>query len=175
LAFNKIVDKVELPLKQVIRRHVPQQEVHGVLCESLVKIWQALPGYQEKGQFLAFCKKIALRTCYDFWRVHYRRIEIQETNLQEAARTFENWLESRDKENWLEGQRLVDLRGILDTALSDMCPEDRMVIQMVYLEERPAAEAAEVMGISWANVKVRLFRARKRLRKRLIDMGVGSL
>jgi RNA polymerase sigma-70 factor (ECF subfamily) len=166
---------VEVPLRQLVTRNVPVQEVSGVLSESMVKIWQALPKYQEKGQFLAFCKKIALRTCYDFWRGYYRNTEVQEADLTKASRTFENWLESRDKESWLEGQRLMELRSVLDAAMSDMCPEDRMVLQMVYLEQRSAMEAAEVMGISWANVKVRLFRARKRLKMRLIKMGVRSL
>ena len=39
-----------------------------------------------------------------------------------------------------------------------------MVLTMVHLEDCPVAEVAEHLGWSIANVKVRAFRARKKLR-----------
>ena len=45
-----------------------------------------------------------------------------------------------------------------------------MVVTLTHLEERPVAEAAEMLGISVPNVKVRAFRARKKLRDLLGDV-----
>jgi len=45
-----------------------------------------------------------------------------------------------------------------------------MVVTLTHLEERPVAEAAEMLGISVPNVKVRAFRARKKLRDLLGDI-----
>ena len=42
-----------------------------------------------------------------------------------------------------------------------------MVVKLTHLEERPVAEAAEMLGISVPNVKVRAFRARRKLRELL--------
>ena len=40
-----------------------------------------------------------------------------------------------------------------------------MALTLVYLEERPVREAAELLGWSAANVKVRSLRARRKLRR----------
>jgi RNA polymerase sigma-70 factor (ECF subfamily) len=45
-----------------------------------------------------------------------------------------------------------------------------MVIEIVHIEERPVKEAAAALGWSAANVKVRAFRARRRLRRILGEM-----
>jgi DNA-directed RNA polymerase specialized sigma24 family protein len=46
----------------------------------------------------------------------------------------------------------------------DLSAADRMVLELVYLEDRPVIEAGELLGLGTVNVKVRLFRAWKRLR-----------
>ena len=45
-----------------------------------------------------------------------------------------------------------------------------MVVTLTHLEERPVAEAAELLGLSVPNVKVRAFRARKKLRELLANV-----
>jgi RNA polymerase sigma-70 factor (ECF subfamily) len=57
---------------------------------------------------------------------------------------------------------------ILDVALGSLSPKDRMVLELVYLEGRSLKEAAALMELSLANVKVRLFRSRKKLHELLI-------
>ena len=45
------------------------------------------------------------------------------------------------------------------------CPADRLVVTLVHLKEKSVAEASALTGWSCAGVKVRAFRARKRLQK----------
>lgn len=61
-------------------------------------------------------------------------------------------------------------RELLDRALSRLSPEDRMVIEIVHIEERPVKEAAVALGWSAGNVKVRALRARRKLRGILGEM-----
>lgn len=56
---------------------------------------------------------------------------------------------------------------VLDWALGHLSAEDRMAIELVYLEGMSGKETAELLGWSTANVKIRTFRARKKLRKLL--------
>ncbi len=56
-----------------------------------------------------------------------------------------------------------EAREILDWALDRLSAEDRMVLELVYLEGLSVKEAAGQLGWSTANVKVRLFRSRKKL------------
>ena len=52
----------------------------------------------------------------------------------------------------------------LDWALAQLSPENRLVLTLVHLEGRPAREAADLLGWSLVNVKVRCHRARQKLR-----------
>mgnify|MGYP001100848515 CR=1 FL=1 len=60
--------------------------------------------------------------------------------------------------------------ALLDRALGRLSPKDRLVIEIVHIDERPVKEAAAMLGWSTANVKVRSFRARKKLRAILEEM-----
>jgi DNA-directed RNA polymerase specialized sigma24 family protein len=48
-------------------------------------------------------------------------------------------------------------------ALRALAPQQRAAVALFYLEDRPMAEIAQILGCSKATVKVHLFRARKRL------------
>jgi RNA polymerase sigma-70 factor (ECF subfamily) len=61
-------------------------------------------------------------------------------------------------------------RDLMMRALALLSPADRAVIELVHLEERPVKEAADMLGWSTANVKVRAHRSRKKLRKILEKM-----
>lgn len=53
---------------------------------------------------------------------------------------------------------------LLEWALSKLAPEDRMVIELVYLEGYSGREAANLLGWSVSNVKVRSFRLKRKLK-----------
>ena len=56
---------------------------------------------------------------------------------------------------------------VLNWALDRLSPEDRMVLELIYLEGLSGKEAADLLGWSVANVKVRSLRARRKLRNLL--------
>jgi RNA polymerase sigma-70 factor (ECF subfamily) len=91
-----------------------------------------------------------------------------------------------DRAEWLEGtmadesgasfessESRMMARDVMMRALSRLSPKDRAVIELVHLEERPVKEAAEMLGWSVANVKVRAHRSRRKLRKILEKMEAG--
>ena len=68
-----------------------------------------------------------------------------------------------------ENGQIADAKEILEWALNKLSAADRMVIDLVYLEERSHKEAAALLGWSVATVKIRAYRARKILHKTLIQ------
>ena len=60
-----------------------------------------------------------------------------------------------------------ETREILEWALGKLTPEDRMIILLVHFEGYTIHEVADFLGFTRANVKVRAFRARKKLRETL--------
>ena len=63
-----------------------------------------------------------------------------------------------------------EARELLDRALEKLAPADRMVLELVYLEGLALKEVAALTGWSLANVKVRAFRSRTRLKNILGDV-----
>jgi RNA polymerase sigma-70 factor (ECF subfamily) len=53
--------------------------------------------------------------------------------------------------------------------MEGLSPEDRMVLTLVHMEGYTTAEAAELLRWSVPKVKIRAYRARKKLRKTLSD------
>ena len=61
---------------------------------------------------------------------------------------------------------------MLSLVLDQLAPMDRMVLTLTYLEERSTKETAEMLDISVPNVKVRAFRAKKKLKSFLKRHGI---
>ncbi len=80
---------------------------------------------------------------------------------------LENVLSGQSEQSFHEKGEQAEAREVLNWALNELSAEDRMVLELVYLEGLSGREAAEILGWSVANVKVRSFRSRKKLRKRL--------
>ena len=68
----------------------------------------------------------------------------------------------------------ADLRSALSAAVADLSPEYRAVVVLHDVEGLPMAEVAESAGITVANAKTRLHRARLFLRKRLAVFMEGT-
>ena len=57
----------------------------------------------------------------------------------------------------------VEIRSHLEKALASLDPEDASILSFYYLEELSVEEIVTVTGLGASNVKVKLFRSRKKL------------
>lgn len=53
---------------------------------------------------------------------------------------------------------------LLDWALGQLAPDDRVVLTLTHMDGQTLADVADLMGWSVSKVKVRSFRARRKLR-----------
>ncbi|MBU0989461.1 MAG: sigma-70 family RNA polymerase sigma factor, partial [Proteobacteria bacterium] len=101
----------------------------------------------------------------------YRTRESPMSALSERHREWLECVISSESNASADGRaRQEEAKEVLAWALDRLSPEDRMVVEMVYLEGMTGREAAELLGWSTANVKVRAFRSRRRLRKLLTGL-----
>jgi RNA polymerase sigma-70 factor (ECF subfamily) len=77
----------------------------------------------------------------------------------------------QSKEQYERFSRQKEARDALEWALSHLSTRERMVLELVSLKEYSVKEAARLLGWSSANVKVRAFRARGKLKKLFEDSG----
>ena len=167
-AFESVILRHRVHVLTIVKKHVPENAVEETAQEAFVRAYQALPTFKGTGAFSQWLSSIVVRTCYDYWRKAYRSREIPISALTERhSEWLEEVISQRPEEAPDEREPQMEAREILNWALGKLSAGDRMVLELVYLEGCSVQEAAELLGWSKANVKVRSFRARMKLEKLL--------
>jgi RNA polymerase sigma-70 factor (ECF subfamily) len=174
-AFELLLERYQDLVLKIVKKHTPYDQAEEIVQDVFIRAYQSLPTFRGKSTFKQWLSSVAVKTCYDFWRKRYRSRELPMSSLSEA---HQNWLEgvisNQSMAEFNQQSSQQEAREVLDWALERLSAQDRMVIELVYLEGLSVKEAAELLGWSTANVKIRSFRARKVLQKlleELIDNG----
>jgi RNA polymerase sigma-70 factor (ECF subfamily) len=167
-AFESVILRHRVLVLTIVKKHVPEDAVEETAQEAFVRAYQSLPTFKGTGAFSQWLSSIVVRTCYDYWRKAYRSREIPMSALNEKhAQWLEEVISQMPEEAPDEREPQMEAREILNWALGKLSAGNRMVLELVYLEGCSVKEAAELLGWSKANVKVRSFRARMKLEKLL--------
>lgn len=167
-AFEILIERYSNFVFAIVGRHVPSAEVDAVAHEVFVQAFRSLAAYRREGEFSKWLAGICVRTCAGFWRRRYRNREVPLSTLSEnQGQWLDKVLSSQADADFAAAGRQAEAREILDWALSRLPAQERMVLELVHLEGRSVKETAQLMDLSSANVKVRAFRARKKLKKLL--------
>ncbi|MDM8551004.1 RNA polymerase sigma factor [Desulfobacterales bacterium HSG2] len=168
-SFEHLLKKYKNYVFKIVNKHVPYDQVEETAQDVFVRAYQSLPKFEGRSSFKQWLAKITVRTCYDFWRKTYKNRELPMSSLTENQK---DWLEKvisdQASQSFYEEVTREEAREVLNYALDRLSSEDRMVLELVYLEGLSGKEAADLLGWSVANVKVRAFRSRKKLHKLLV-------
>lgn len=149
----------------VARKHVPFDCLDDTVQDAFLRAYRSLQTFRN-GSMATWLSTITLRTCYDFWRERYRCAEYPVSAFTDRHQAWlDEAMSDRSNESYLEKGRQAEAREILDHMLDKLSPGDRMALELVYLEGCSVKEAARLLGWSVPNVKVRLFRSRRKLRE----------
>lgn len=127
-------------------------------CEELVQdvfveAYFGLRRYRGDAPFLHWLRRIATRVGYRYWKKQAR---------EQPQVPLEEWDGADGQDDSMDPARAGQ---ILHALLTRLPPEDRLVLTLMYLEECRTDEVAARMGWNRAMVKMRAYRARKKLRK----------
>lgn len=165
-AGRALVERLHPLVARIVRRHLPVRTDEEDLVQSVfLKIFDRLETYRPRAgvPFEHWVSRVAVRTCLDALRSERRRPEWRWSDLPEDQAAGLEFLLSAHA----EPPPLTDAsaRELLERLLGQLRPPDRLVIQLLDLEEKTVADIAALTGWSRTGVKVRAFRARRRLRK----------
>lgn len=132
-------------------------DLDDLVQEVFLRIWRGLGKYRGEAPLEHWVMRVAVRTCYDFLRRNRRRRE-NEVLVENSDRGS---VDGRAE----EGLRSRDAWEIVQAGMRKLDARERLILTLMELEERPVAEVSELTGWSASNVKVRAFRARKKLRE----------
>lgn len=155
---------------RIVRGHRPRQETEEDLAQEVfLKVLTRLDRYEARSgvPFTHWVSRLAVRTCLDRLRSERRRPEIACTDLSPEDSQWIDYLVGggecpQDGSPGTADFSAIELVGRL---LSNLSPDDRLVIQLLDLDQKSVREISELTGWSRPAVKVRAFRARHRLRK----------
>jgi RNA polymerase sigma-70 factor, ECF subfamily len=169
--FAEIIDRYQSHVARIVGRHVPVDRVSEVAHDVFVRAYGSLGQFSGSVPFDHWLAGIAVRTCYDFWRA-VKRNELPVSALtSEHQQWIERALTVQSEHDFRQEAKGREAREVLDWGLKQLSAENRLVLTLVHLEGHSVREAAELLGWSIANVKVRAYRARRALRKVFLDEG----
>ena len=130
-----------------------------------MKAYTQLGSFEGRGSFEGWLTRIATNTCLNMLRSSKRRPEFTVSDLTDDE---ESWLEQQPAGDGLEHASVENslvAADLADRLLAVLPPEDQQALLMIDGEEASIKEVAEVTGWSESKVKVRAFRARRKLRE----------
>jgi RNA polymerase sigma-70 factor, ECF subfamily len=174
-SFAAIVNAYQNLIAADLSRRLPAQDVQEVAQDAFLRAFRALPSYRGEAPLRIWILRIARHAAMDFWRKRYRRRDRSFSDFDDPA-----LLHVEDvRQEQLAGQQAdrdaqETAREWLEAALRRLSPDDRAVITLVELEECSMEDAARRLGCGLSAVKVRAFRARRRLKAVLEDIRPGK-
>ncbi len=161
--FAGIVRRHQARVFAILHRYERDaHKVEDLAQETFVKAWRALDQFDGRAPFEHWLSKIAVRAALDHLRREKRRQN--EIGLPELGDDALDWLRSDDEKNELDARSAAEL---LDLAMRELSPLDRVVITMQEIEGRSVKEICAATGASGVAVRVRAMRARGKLRRAL--------
>jgi RNA polymerase sigma-70 factor (ECF subfamily) len=163
-AARELVDELYPLVIRIVRAHLPRQVAEEDLSQEIfMKMFTRLEQYQGAVPFSHWVSRIAVTTCIDHLRAQKRRPEFRWADLTE------NEAEVLDAVLTNETDRAPDdtlaARELVDKLLGQLKPDDRLVLQLLDLEQKTVAEIRALTGWNSSLIKVRAFRARRKLQK----------
>ena len=163
-AARDLVDHLYPLVIRIVRSHLPRRVAEEDLTQEIfLKMFTRLDQYQGAVPFPHWVSRIAVTTCIDQLRAQKRRPEFRWADLSEneadvldAVMTSENDVPANDA---------MAAHELVHKLLDQLKPDDRMVIQLLDLEQKTIAEIGNLTGWNASLIKVRAFRARRKLRK----------
>jgi len=165
-AFAEIVRRYSPRVFKVASRFFRQRSlVEEAAQEVFLKAYTQLESFEGRGSLEGWLTRIATNTCLNMVRGAKRRPEFSVSDLTDNE---SQWL---DQQSAGEGNEQPSVENNLvaadlaDRLLSVLSPEDQQTLLMIDGEQASIKEVAEATGWSESKVKVRAFRARRKVRE----------
>ena len=169
--FEVLLKRYRPLVFRIVLKHVPHDSAEEVAQDVFVRAFQSLSSYAAKGSFPRWLATLAVRSCYDFWRNHARNRELPLSSLtEEHQKWLDEVLAPQSREAFLEHTARQEGKEVLGYALDRLSAEDRMVLSLVHLDGLSVKEAAKMLGWGIVKTKVRAHRARREMRKIILEL-----
>ena len=160
--FAVLVERYQNMVFSVAFRFANNREDAEELAQSaFVKAYQNLANYRGDAKFSTWLYTVVNSICLTFLRK--RKLEVHSLDNEKVFERADN-LDSGMRANQVETKSKVQM---VQQAIGMLAPDDAQVLTLFYQGEQSLEEIGKIMGIDPNTAKVKLHRARQRLKTTL--------
>ncbi|WDZ99315.1 RNA polymerase sigma factor [Mucilaginibacter sp. SJ] len=138
-----------------------REDAEEIAQDCFVKAYRSLASFQGQSKFSTWLYSIVYTTAMTFLRK--KRVDTDSIDDEGTFVQVESHESAYDTNNAENKSRSY----YLNQAIEQLLPDDATIITLFYKGEQSLEEIAQTMGIETNTVKVKLFRARQRLKEKL--------
>src|SRR6201999_4460829 len=138
-----------------------REDAEEVAQDCFIKAYRSLASFQGQAKFSTWLYSIVYTTAMTFLRK--RRIDTDSIDDEDTFIQVENKPSAYDLYNVENKSRSY----YLNQAIEQLLPDDAAIITLFYKGEQSLDEIGQALGMEANTVKVKLFRARQRLKEKL--------
>jgi len=156
-AFGELVERYQAFVFTIVLRIVKvREEAEEVTQDSFIKAFQSLATYRGESKFSSWLYSIAYRKALDAIRKNKKHssLELIEEITEGDCSVIENAL------SYIEDQ---ERKEVIQKCILELPEQEAAIITLFYFEEQSIKEIAEIVQLSEDNIKVKLYRSRKKL------------
>ena len=163
-AAQMMVDRLYPLVLKIARSYRPRRIQEEDLTQIIFTvIFTKIHKYSGKAPLEHWVSRVAVNTCLNQLKAEKVRPELRLADLSEEECAVIESLNRTEESDHPSSHMAA--REVLDKLLERLKPKDRLLVQLMYVEEKSAADIRDITGWSEPVIKVRAFRARKRLQK----------
>lgn len=164
-AFSSLVDKYrDIVFSIALKVLRNREDAEEIAQETFIKAFQSIGTFKGNSKFSTWLYSITYNNCMS----ELRKKKISFASLEDVPR--------REAIDSLHGDNAEEIRvDCLQRALKDLPAGDYTLILLYYYEGQSIEEISTVTGLSESNVKIKLFRARKRLQTSMENLSHHEL
>ncbi len=130
-----------------------------LLQEILLQLWLSYDSFRGDSQFSSWMYRVAFNTAIVFFKKEKRRKDVHGANPYNDLPDELHMVQQREEQ-----------LNIFYKAVHQLNKLEKALI-LLYMEDRPAKEIADILGITPVNVRVRLNRTKEKLKYIIKTMG----
>ena len=168
-AARELVEHLFPLVIRIVRSHLPRRVAEEDLAQEVfLKMFSRLAQYQGAVPFTHWVSRIAVTTCIDHLRAQKRRPEFRWADLSESEADVLDAVLTNERD--VPANEALAATELVQKLLGQLKPDDQLVLRLLDLEQKTIAEIAALTGWNQSLIKVRAFRARRKLQKLFLEL-----
>jgi RNA polymerase sigma-70 factor (ECF subfamily) len=138
-----------------------REDAEEIAQDCFIKAYRSLSAFQRQSKFSTWLYSIVYTTAMTFLRK--KRVDTDSIDDENTYIQLENSSSAHDINSAENKSRSY----YLNQAITQLMPDDAAIITLFYMGEQSLDEIGKTLGVEPNTVKVKLFRARQRLKEKL--------